>query len=529
MVRFFFAAGRAAQRGKDALRYGALAALTVVGATATAAEYFGIQTVDETTGRGVPLVELRTTQNIRYFTDNNGLVAFDEPGLMRQRVFFFVRSHGYEFPKDGFGMTGVTFEIKPGSRATIKLKRLNIAERLYRITGGGVYRDSVLLGDRIPVREPLLNAQVLGQDSVQLIPYRGQLYWFWGDTTRPSHPLGNFHGSGATSVPPDRGGLDPAVGVDLTYFTNRDGFAKGMAPMPDEGAVWFDGLVIVSDTTGRERLVAHFGRMKSLGERLEQGLLIYDDAKEEFAKLAVFDNADQWRYLQNHPIRIRDSDRDYFYTLWPDRVVRVQADLEHLKNPANYEAFTCVTVDSVDGRSVTNVQRDASGKLLWDWRTNAVPLSSPEERKLIDTRQIAEGEARFQLRDADTGNPVVIHTGTVNTNAFRRKWIMIGVQSGGTSFLGEVWYAEAESPLGPWGKARKIVTHDRYSFYNPVQHPIFDQQGGRMIYFEGTYANTFSGNEDATPRYDYNQVMYRLDLADPRMTAREGPTPQSSR
>ena len=36
-----------------------------------------------------------------------------------------------------------------------------------------------------------------------------------------------------------------------------------------------------------------------------------------------------------------------------------------------------------------------------------------------------------------------------------------------------------------------------------------------MIFFEGTYTTTFSGNDDPTPRYDYNQVMYRLDLADP--------------
>jgi hypothetical protein len=61
------------------------------------------------------------------------------------------------------------------------------------------------------------------------------------------------------------------------------------------------------------------------------------------------------------------------------------------------------------------------------------------------------------------------------------------------------------------------VTHEQYSFYNPAQHPFFDQEGGRLIYFEGTYAETFSGNPCPTPRYDYNQVMYRLDLADPRL------------
>ena len=44
----------------------------------------------------------------------------------------------------------------------------------------------------------------------------------------------------------------------------------------------------------------------------------------------------------------------------------------------------------------------------------------------------------------------------------------------------------------------KVVTHDRYSFYNPVHHPFFDQAGGRIIYFEGTYATTFS--REATRR-----------------------------
>ena len=82
---------------------------------------------------------------------------------------------------------------------------------------------------------------------------------------------------------------------------------------------------------------------------------------------------------------------------------------------------------------------------------------------------------------------------------------------------GQIWYAEGDTPVGPWVYARKVVTHDRYSFYNPTQHPFFDQEGGRVIYFEGTYTEAFSGNIEKTPRYDYNQVMYRLDLADPRL------------
>src|SRR5262249_24097961 len=127
------------------------------------------------------------------------------------------------------------------------------------------------------------------------------------------------------------------------------------------------------------------------------------------------------------------------------------------------------------------------------------------------------GEALTPLRDADTGAAVLAHSGSVYWNAYRGRWVLIAVQLNGTSLLGEVWYAEADTPLGPWVYARKVVTHERYSFYNPKQHPVFDRDGGRTIFFEGTYTHTFSGNPEATPRYDYNQIMYQLDLANPRL------------
>src|SRR5262249_5214616 len=70
----------------------------VLAADAQREKYCQIKVVDETTGRGVPLVELETVNPLRYVTDSNGVVAFREPGLMGQSVFFHVRSHGYEFP-----------------------------------------------------------------------------------------------------------------------------------------------------------------------------------------------------------------------------------------------------------------------------------------------------------------------------------------------------------------------------------------------------------------------------------------------
>ncbi|KZS01163.1 Uncharacterized protein APZ42_002255, partial [Daphnia magna] len=107
---------------------------------------FVIEVTDADTGRPVPLVELRTTNHLRYVTDNAGVIAFDEPGLLGTEVFFSVVSHGYEVPKDGFGIRGVRLTTKPGETGKVKLKRLNIAERLHRVTGDGVFAESIKAG-----------------------------------------------------------------------------------------------------------------------------------------------------------------------------------------------------------------------------------------------------------------------------------------------------------------------------------------------------------------------------------------------
>jgi hypothetical protein len=227
------------------------AATTAAPGGGTRASGFGIRVVDDQTGRGVPLVELKTVHKVSYWTDSNGWVAFDEPGLLGQEVFFHVSSPGYSFPKDGFGYEGIRLKTRRGGQATLKLHRTNIAERLYRVTGAGIYRDTVLLGQRSPLREPLLNAQVLGQDTVIVAPYRGKLYWFWGDTDRVGYPLGNFAASGAVSELPSASGLDPSVGVDLRYFRDPEGFARSMCPGLGKGLHWIEGVMTVRDELGR--------------------------------------------------------------------------------------------------------------------------------------------------------------------------------------------------------------------------------------------------------------------------------------
>ena len=129
--------------------------------------------------------------------------------------------------------------------------------------------------------------------------------------------------------------------------------------------------------------------------------------------------------------------------------------------------------------------------------------------------------ARFLPADAAApAERVTLHSGSVRWNAHRNCWVLLAGQIGGKpSFLGEVWYAEARHPTGPFTRAAKVVTHDRQTFYNVCHHAFLDRAGGRSIHFEGTYTNEFSGNPDKTPRYNYNQVLYRLDLDDPALRA----------
>ena len=475
-------------------------------------DYFTIQVVDDVTGRGVPLVELKTVNNVRYYTDSAGVAAIREPGLMNQTVFFHIKSHGYEFPKDNFGYRGRQFRLTPGGAATAKIKRVNIAERLYRVTGEGIYRDSLLVGKTAPLKQPLLNAQVFGSDSVVNAVYRGKIYWFWGDTNRPSYPLGNFHVPGAVSRLPADGGLDPERGIDLQYFMGDNGLAKQTARMPGSGPTWINGLVVLGGGGDPERLFASYVKVKGSLSIYKRGLAEFNDRQQRFEKVAEFD-MNSPLFPHGHPFRHRNGEFEYVYFGNPFPLVRVPATPSALQDLSQYEAYTCLKQGS---RSDSPVVERKDGKAVFTWKTDTIAYTPKLQNRLIQDGVLEFDEGLFQFQ-APSGKPLLIHSGSVRWNDHRKRWIMIGLQSFGTSLLGEIWYSEAENLVGPWTKAHKIVTHENYSFYNPKQHAMLDKAGGRYIFFEGTYTHTFSGNKDQTPRYDYNQVMYKLDLADPRL------------
>lgn len=494
--------------------------LSAARVVAAPGDYFRINVVDAETGRGVPLVELKTTSDVRFWTDSNGVAAINEPDMARRRVYFHVSSHGYEHAADGFGNRGAAFDVRPGGAAQIKIQRINIAERLYRLTGAGIYRDSALVGAPISLENPQLNGLVTGQDTVMATPYNDKIFWLWGDTNRPSYPLGNFFTSSATSLLPGRGGLDPGVGVNFSYWVDSEGFSKKMMPMEGNMPVWLSALFAIPGAGGREYLFAKYAQVKSDSKVSELGLAEFNDGKAVFEKVLA-SNAPL--FPDGHPFHATVNRLPYVYfqaTGTPEifPLVRVRALREHVTDPGKYEGFTCLAAGSRFEGAQTRLERGADGKLIFGWKVGTPPLLWDQRRELIEAGKMKAEEVPFSLRDIQTDAPIRSHGGSVFWNAFRQKWVAVSGQAGGsTSYLGEIWYAEADTPVGPWGYARKVVTHNKYTFYNPTQHPFFDQDGGRLIYFEGTYTSTYSGNEDKTPRYDYNQMMYRLALDDARL------------
>lgn len=405
-------------------------------AGAQTSKYFVVRVVDEQTGRGVPLVELTLPNEVKYWTDSAGIAALDEPSLRHREVFLGIHSHGYEYPQETLFGRGAIVKINPGEIQEVRVRRTMIAERLYRLTGDGIYRDSVMAGLPVPEKEPRLDGQVLGQDTVSAAMYRGKIFWIWGDTIGPAY--WNFSVSAATSDLVD----DPAVAVNYSYFADTEGRVKQMLPLPSEGLVWIEGLIPMKDLHGQDRLIATYTRQDGLQFPDECGLALFDDVRQVFKPWVQMPCRSA--HISSHPFL-----HDGYWYLYP------------------------------------------SLRVLNDW--NAIQDSAQWEKRQVQLPPNAKRPS------------------CVVWNDYRQRWILL------LEDVGDVYYAEATQPEGPYGKAVKIIHHDQYNFYNVATHTFFNQEGGRVIYLEGTYINSFSGATEKTPRYNYNQVMYRLRLDDPRL------------
>lgn len=456
-----------------ALACGALPAL--VSETALA-EPFEIQVVERGSGWPVPLVELRTTHQASFWTDNAGRVAIVLPELVGQEVWFTISSDGYAAPADGFGMRGVRVKLKPGGRKRVEVVRTSVAKRLGRLTGAGLFAESQQLGLERGWRE----SGIVGCDSVQCAVHRGRMFWAWGDTSLANYPLGIYHMTSATSTVRPLESFEPPVRLPLNYFVDDHERPRGVAEMPGEGPTWVSGYVVLPDGAGKERLVGSYLKIKSGLDAYASGLCVWNDEQEKFELLkTLWTKSDEEPTL---PVAPRGHP-----AMWTDeagqRWVLFGDPLPTLRSVATYEAW----------------QDPAQWETLKPQATLAVAGG-------------AEGER------------VTPHSGSIAWNEYRQRWVTVFMENfGKPSAFGELWYAEADSPLGPWGSAVKIVSHANYTFYNPRLHPEFTLAKSPILLFEGTYTQTFADRPPPTPRYEYNQILYRLDLDDPKLAPAQHP------
>jgi len=452
------------------------AAAVAIGLSAAApswaAEPCRIEVVDRENGWPVPLVELRTTSDIVLVTDNAGIIAVDQPDLLNREIWFDVSGHGYGVKADGFGSRGVRIRPRPGETVRIEVDRTIIAKRLGRLTGGGIFAESQKLGERDDWQE----SGVFGCDTVQVANHRGRRFWLWGDTDLPSYRLGVFHSSSATSALRPIQKFEPPIALKYDYFRNEKGVPRGVAVFPGEGPTWIGGYVSLPDRDGEHRLVATYTKIRPPIEGYESGLCVWNDEAENFELLRKV-----WTKTEATPERPLIPDghpafwRDHAGKEW----LLFGNPLPNFRCPATFEAW-----------------QDAA---TWE------KLEPQETLPTVD------------------GGKVTPHTGSIAWNEYRDRWVTVFMETfGKPSAFGELWYAEADAATGPWGPAVKVLSHNNYTFYNPRLHAELTDPKSPVLLFEGTYTTGFADRPQPTPRYEYNQILYRLDLDDSRLAKARG-------
>ena len=435
---------------------------------ACAAQPCRIEVVDKSNGWPVPLVRLTTTNDVSFITDNAGVVAFDAPEFMGRETWLTVFSHGYEIRPDGFGNRGVRFTPQPGGSFKIEIERRQLAKRLGRLTGAGIFAESQKLGEFGDWKE----SGITGSDTVRTAAFKGRLCWLWGDTNLPAYPLGIFNTPVATTSlrPLDRPRSPICIPYD--YVRNDEGIPRGTITVSGKGPVWLSALIALPDHAGVEHLVATYDKIPELLKAGEIGLAEWNESTSRFAIVT---------------------------SLWK----RSAAELEP---PKTYPDGHAVVGNDVRGSS-------------WLYCNGPPDFKCPATYEAWgDRSQWQHVEPQKSFKTTDGSPDVVVASGSIAWNNYRKRWILIFQQKfGKPSAFGEVWYSEAKLPEGPWGPAIKVATHENYTFYNMQIDWQLTSPDEPMILFEGTYTNTFTDNKVKTPRYDYNQILYRLDLDDPAL------------
>ena len=310
---------------------------------------------------------------------------------------------------------------------------MNVAERLYRVTGAGVYRDSVLVGrpragqgaaaERPGVR--------VGQRAHGPVP--GQALLVLGRHQPARLPARQLPHPGATSELPGQGGSTPSSGVDLTYFVDeKTGFARPTAEtarqgphlalrpgrLPRRGRA-ANGSSPATPRSGRTWRPTSTGSSPSTPRRTP-------------SRRSPRSRSTRALRPSGHTFQRKEGGVDYLYYCTPYPLTRVRARLADLKDVTKYEGFSPLKTGTP--RAARQVARRAPARPrprrprpLRLAAEHGGPHARPRNRS--SSASDSARERILDLRDVETGAFVYAHAGSVSWNAYRNRWVMIAVQS----------------------------------------------------------------------------------------------------
>ena len=390
---------------------------------ADAAGVFRIDIIDVVTGRGVPMVRVKGA-NVWRYSDSAGIVAWDDLLDTNLTIAFEVLTDGYSLAN---GSSYVALTPTSGGTGQIMLDRAQPAQRRYRLTGEGIYADSIAVGAQSPIDDPLISSVgVTGQDTLKFASYKGRRYWMFGDTDCTALPtncgkyLPGWEATAGVFSVGASSSIDETNPPSLEYFERvSEGLRipaqiAPVAPTSWNGQpcnTWMGALHSFVDLdSGEEMMFAPYvkpcdGINSSTGK---QGLMQWNDETMQFEKVASFWSPTDaclpgeqcpMSSISDGPMAVQtigpDADPDYQYFGFPFATYRVLKKFSAVTNQSAWESYSPL----LSGSDMTNPVIDPAG---WGWKKNLSSFNAANELKLIQDGLLPSNySAHYQVEDVD--------------------------------------------------------------------------------------------------------------------------------
>lgn len=161
--------------------------------------------------------------------------------------------------------------------------------------------------------------------------------------------------------------------------------------------------------------------------------------------------------------------------------------------------------------------RGEDGRPEYAWRQGGLPFNQTLSKALIEQGKLTDDESIFLLHDHDSGDALRAHGGSLAWNEYRQRWVMIASKHGARR-CSEKYGMPRPKHLSVPGRtpsrsSRTTTTVSTIPSSIPTSIKMADDSS-TLKERTPIHSPTIPTQ---TPRYDYNQIMYRLDLADERL------------